>query len=350
MTLKKRFAVRTLLIITAVVALLFAWVSKPLSLYRAEQQAIKEIREAGGSVRKDRASPGKRANSKFRLQEAHWTSTFFGVDIFARVRSVDSGTKADDAALSQLGSLAGVESVTLSSPSLGEATVLQLARLPQLKFLALNGVTFPPTALSKLTENCPQLRRFYFSDGNATADYLGQLPSSIDLEYLYLEGSECDDLTMEKLQDVNSIDQLEIHRASITDEGLRYLSKHSSLQALRLVETNVGGNGLAMLGAMPKLVLVDLVGTLTDDSSMSWICGLESLRILRLAGTNVTDKGLQLLAEGKNSKLSHLTITISDQLTRPAIQQIRNAYPNCEILCQEEGIPLFFEFDQRFGQ
>lgn len=350
MTFKKKFAVRSLLIATTLVALLLAWISRPLALYRAEQQAISKILDAGGTVRKDRVSLGKRKPNpggfKLLRKEAHWTAAFLGVDIFARAQRVDSGPTANDEAFHEIYKLSGVAYVALASPHVTDATVERLTTLPLLSTLALNGVRFSPELLARLSEQCPDLDSFFFTQDNATADYLQHLPSKRAIQNLILNGKACDDQSMKQLGNVGPIKTLVIAEASITDQGLEHLASQPSLQALFLNDLNAGANGLSMLGEMPELQMLDLRNSQTNDTAIPWICGLKNLRTLRLDSTGITDDGLRQLSAGELPNLSHLTLTISDKLTRAVIRQVQEAYPGCEILCHEQGFPMFFEFNQ----
>ena len=346
-----RFAVRTLLLLTAGVALLLAWLARPLSLYRAEQAVGAKIVAAGGKLRRDRAGLGKRKYSKLLQKDPHWTASILGIDVFARVVSLRSGNEATDKDFENLEQLTNVQSVILTSQAIGDETLTRLQRLPELVFLSLDGPRFTPGKLGELLEARPTLRQLRFCNANASASYLKQLSNAREgLDYLYLEGIECDDEAIMQIKNAGSIRRLDLKKCGVTSKGLQVLNHHPELETLRITDTAVNDEGLGVVAQLPQLVMLDLASTGAGDATVAKIAQLETLRILRLAGTKVSDRGLKSLASAKIKRLQHLTLTISDSLTREAIQAVRNAYPDCEILCQEHGVPMFFEFDQRDGQ
>jgi hypothetical protein len=85
------------------------------------------------------------------------------------------------------------------------------------------------------------------------------------------------------------------HDNSITDAGVRYLSRFKKLRYLSLVGTGITDAGLADLNSLTELNWLDVSHTEVTDAGLVNLKALTALQSLNLADTAVTDAGLNNL-------------------------------------------------------
>jgi hypothetical protein len=83
---------------------------------------------------------------------------------------------------------------------------------------------------------------------------------------------------------------------SVTDAGVRYLSRLSRLRYLDLSGTGITDQGLEVLRGLPELETVSLAWTKITDSGVSNLTGCERLHKVDLQGTACGDGALRALA------------------------------------------------------
>lgn len=200
-----QYSLRTLLILTTVVAALFAWWS-----YKARQQreAVAAIENAGGSVAYD--------FQKQQLEKPpHWPAWMvdaMGVDYFASVHRVSFlGKKA--------------------SP---DSELRHLDKLPTLEELWMGGT---PTSDAGLEH----LQKFRM------------------LKVLGLGGTKITDVGLKHLANVTSLQELILGSTNVSDAGLEHLKGLTELQVLDLVSTHVTEEGVARLRqSLPRCTIMGI--------------------------------------------------------------------------------------------
>jgi hypothetical protein len=200
---------------------------------------------------------------------------------------------------------------------------------------------------------------------------LKQLPKlkAIDLEYV-----GCVDDFLEGIQGAKSLEEIRLHRAGVSDKGMRYilgfpnlkrlsfdertplsrlqtLKGNPRIESLGLYEYDASTDELAFVKSLPnlrklsleldledggeldlhglsKLEELNLGGSLATDSAMNRIKNMTTLVTLSLEGRQFTDAGLQRLNRLKSLKKLHLAFS---QVTHQGIIDLQKALPDCEV-------------------
>ena len=140
-----QYSLRTLLILTTVVAALFAWWS---DRGRQQRAAVAAIKVAGGNITYDFEAQNFSAPRRWPV----WLVNRLGVDYFAHVVMVHFGASgATNNDLKRLGSLVGLRSLDLHETSVTDAGLEQLS-LTALQFLDLRHTKVTDAGLEQLKE------------------------------------------------------------------------------------------------------------------------------------------------------------------------------------------------------
>jgi hypothetical protein len=100
-------------------------------------------------------------------------------------------------------------------------------------------------------------------------------------------------------------------------EILMMLARSTSLAHLDLSQTEVDSAGIAALGPLPKLKVLDLtLASEIDDDVMETICRMPALEAALLTGTQVTDRGARRLLELPKLRRVSLPFRISDDVAK----------------------------------
>lgn len=167
----------------------------------------------------------------------------------------------------------------LSTTIAGDATLEYVASLSNLMQLYLNG--------TQITD--PGLRHLH----------------GLSLMELGLNETRVGDEGIHHLSHMRSLRRVGLHRSKITDDGLKAVAELHALRALRLAYVSgISDRGMEYLARLSSLSFLDLCETGVGDAGLGWLCGLRSLRELNIAATEVTDTFFEKLAtsagEGKH--------------------------------------------------
>ena len=99
------------------------------------------------------------------------------------------------------------------------------------------------------------------------------------------------------------LEHLNLADASITDEGLKYISRIRKLKSLNLTGNAITDDGMAHLSGRTELRKLVLDRTRLSDAGLLHLCQLESLEELSLNGTLITDSAFPLLNKLTNLKV-----------------------------------------------
>jgi len=124
-----------------------------------------------------------------------------------------------------------------------------------------------------------------------------------DLRSIHLYGSDVDDLALESLADITSLECLVLERGTLTDNGLENLRRLPNLQLLSLNDfPNLTLEGIRkILPEMKAIRRIDLPGHLTNDQTMDFLATQPQLEMAQLEG-NITDYGLHKILSLPNLK------------------------------------------------
>src|SRR4051812_43371031 len=138
------------------------------------------------------------------------------------------------------------------------------------------------------------------------------LPSLKGLRLSSLDLSRTRVKTLEPLEGLRGLADLDLRDTQVGDPGLARLEGMADLETLSIARTHVTDRGLAHLGGLKRLRNLDLGGTAISDAGMKHLARLGGLQTLTLGGTKVSDTGLEQLkglGELELLDLSDLLIT-----------------------------------------
>lgn len=202
----------------------------------------------------------------------------------------------------------------------------------------------------------PHLRgiKYLFLDGSdVTDESLELLERMPDLRLLYLGSTAVTDVGLHHLAHLPQLEELNLHAAGIpdrdiswlaractrhdlktkvvskvTDESLKYIGRLHTVRQLGLGMTDVNGSGLIYLKSLPALEVLNLDSTLVMDKALGHLQSLPRLRVLDLSATCITDAGLEKLHGLKGLESLWLKGTnVSDA----GAARLQEALPDCKI-------------------
>ncbi|XP_010055863.2 uncharacterized protein LOC104443990 [Eucalyptus grandis] len=164
------------------------------------------------------------------------------------------------------------------------------------------------------------------------ADLRGEI--SVDAEWMaYLGGfrylrclnvADCHRITSSALWAISGMDNLkevDLSRCvKVTDAGIRHLLSISTLEKLRVSETGLTADGIALLASLSNLSVLDLGGLPVTDKALNSLQGLTKLQHLDLWGSHLTDDGVILLE--KFPRLSFLSLAWTKVTTLPYLSSL----------------------------
>ncbi|KAK3429438.1 hypothetical protein EUGRSUZ_E00859 [Eucalyptus grandis] len=164
------------------------------------------------------------------------------------------------------------------------------------------------------------------------ADLRGEI--SVDAEWMaYLGGfrylrclnvADCHRITSSALWAISGMDNLkevDLSRCvKVTDAGIRHLLSISTLEKLRVSETGLTADGIALLASLSNLSVLDLGGLPVTDKALNSLQGLTKLQHLDLWGSHLTDDGVILLE--KFPRLSFLSLAWTKVTALPYLSSL----------------------------
>lgn len=142
-------------------------------------------------------------------------------------------------------------------------------------------------------------------------------------------GSRVTDSLLAEFAGLRAIQSLNLNGTSITGIALKSIGRMQTLQTLNVSNTKIDAESFADLKPLIRLRELRMggLGSL-DDRILKTLAGFHDLQQLHVERAGVTDAAAPVLA--RLSSLEHLDIRRT-QLTGPAIDQIQNRLPRCEI-------------------
>lgn len=207
----------------------------------------------------------------------------------------------------------------------------------------------------KYLENLP-LIKLDLSSTKTTDASLSTISKIKTLKELYIQESSIQGLNhgLRTLENLKSLEALDISRLGIKNEQVNDLAKLKSLKFLRcsgnpevklsgltcfntlrnleelaMNRTHVHG-GFRVLLPLKRLKYLDLAYSDTEDSDLKAIGGMRSLEALGLNDTKITDAAMRILTASRYPKLTELSLG-SSELSEKAIDQFKAANPNCRV-------------------
>jgi hypothetical protein len=131
------------------------------------------------------------------------------------------------------------------------------------------------------------------NSGVATRDALKALGRVPTIKWLALDDADCvGDEEMKEIARLTKLERLFLARTAVTDAGLKCLSSVPNLRYLSLAGTKVTDAGLPNLECLKHLEMLELCDTAVSDSGIESLSALRSLKSLYVDGTKVTKAGV----------------------------------------------------------
>ncbi|KAI3422973.1 uncharacterized protein J3R85_011490 [Psidium guajava] len=158
---------------------------------------------------------------------------------------------------------------------------------------------------------------------------------SVDAEWMaYLGGfrylrclnvADCHRITSSALWAISGMANLKEVNLSrcvkVTDAGIRHLLSISTLEKIRVSETSLTADGIALLSSLPNLLVLDLGGLPVSDKALDSLQVLTKLQHLDLWGSDLSDKGVILLENFP--RLSFLSLAWTKVTTLPNLSSLK---------------------------
>ena len=252
-----QFRLRTLLVLTVVVALPCSWLGLEMKRAKQQRDAVAAIRRLGGNAIHDREFDVTASDdgdllvclAQINPPAPLWLRTLVGNDFFTTV-----------------------DHVTLRVEHAG-ARALSPEELHDLRDL-LDG---KPVHRARIT----------FTD--AGLEYIRCLKQ---VKKLDLSGTQVTDERLELVRGLSELQELNLSGTRVTDAALEHIVGLAALASLDLSGTDVTGASLDCLNRLPNLRVLSLDNTGVTNRAMEKLARLTQLDSLYLQNTKVTDAGL----------------------------------------------------------
>jgi len=251
-------------------AALCVWLGIQVNAARRQRDAVAAIVKAGGDVRYDYQMVVGPDGFDFDLSidppAPAWMRRIFGDDFFRNA-----------------------ECVGLTGCTISESDWKQLARLPRLRRVGLNGASI-------ISDGSKAKRRFTDSD----IDVLRSLTElrSFWLSYSDIEGSGLASLCNSKLVEIT------LYNSPVADAGLEQIGKLMTLKSVTLDSQLITDAGLQYLKTLPSLERLNLVGAPVTDAAVRHLKGLTTLNELYGVSGKITDESVAELQKAlPNTKI-----------------------------------------------
>ncbi|XP_044178850.1 protein NLRC3-like isoform X2 [Acropora millepora] len=246
-----------------------------------------------------------------------------------------------------------LSALNLGYNNIGDEGVKQLSNVlvkSQLSSLDLSSNNITDEGVQQLSNvlEDSQLSMLGLGRNNITDEGVKQLSNVLEgsqLSMLDLRGNNITDEGVQQLSNVLEVSQLSVlclGRNNITDEGVKQLSNvlvKSQLSILDLQSNYITDEGVQQLSnvlEVSQLSELFLGRNNITDEGVKQLCNVledSQLSVLTLESNNITDEGVKQLTNVlvNNQKLEFLSLSKNNQITNEAIEQLRQANPNCEV-------------------
>lgn len=325
-----QISIRTLLILTTLVAVFLAYFIRIRQRVHEQQMALARIAELGG---KTTFQPTSRVGP--------WLRKTVGEEYFREVAAVDlDKSLVTDADLKVVGRIRGMKSLILSGFSSD-------SRLYRRKGPPHNPSLLPSQISNRGVQGLgpqPTLEIAKFSHVPVADDGMETISLWTRLLVLELEDTQVTSIGVQQLEKLVRLKSLNLTGTRIDDQAVPTLCRMASLQELDLSNTAVSGEGLLQLRTqLPACKLsgklVDFPNGIDPDAqSMRWkeitramwaLGRRGELKLFVLAGTSVTDSHLEDLDRLENVDVIDLRRT---KVTAAGIDTLQRALPKCKII------------------
>jgi hypothetical protein len=272
-------SVRALMVLVLVVGGLLGWT---INRARRQQRTVAWIVKSGGSVTYDDRNWYRDFDLEFRGSYPYpdkvswapeWLVDRIGIDYFHRVVRVVFQPQSDEhaaAAVNALKEIGPPRDLTLHGPLFVDRFVRRLDELNGIEGLRLVSLPF------RLTDKA----------------WLASLARLRQLRFLAIVGSEFGDDGLKAITALKQLECLELSYARITDSGLAHLESLPRLKTLVLGPSHLSPAGLRRLHGLSRLDSLTIGDSRLVESGLKELKSLRRLKRLGLEGTPISDAGL----------------------------------------------------------
>ncbi|MGI8978294.1 MAG: hypothetical protein ACR2FY_03620 [Pirellulaceae bacterium] len=325
-----QISIRTLLILTTLVAIGLAYFNRIRQHVQEQKIAAARIESLGG-----------KATIRLTSRVWLWLRKAAGDEYFQEVVAVDlDKSLVTDADLELVGKLHGMKSLALRGVEL-HASYPSTFRLPHNPKLQPSQIT---SAGIQHLGSQKKLERVWLNNTRITDDALATIALWPQLKTLDLHATKVTSRGVQRLEKLERLEELTLDGTKIDDDVVPTLCQMPSLRSLRLHYTAISGEGLLRLReALPACEVrgadLDLsAGIDPDPESMRWkeitrrmwtLGRNGQLKLLILAGTAVSDSHLKDLDRLENTDVIDLRRT---KVTKAGVESLQRALPKCKVL------------------
>lgn len=331
-----RFRLRTLLVLTGVVALPCAYLGKHLVRQAIERPIVNRIAAAGGQVAYDyQIDPATNLHMLSRKPPGpKFVRSLFGDNVFASVRVVwFLNSTATDVDLADLHKFTALKEVALEGDKFTDRAINYLLDIHQLTGVNLTDTAVSPVGFVRLAAQ-DRLKNLTLMGTNASGPYIEQLPRFRSLKHLQIIDSNASNDSIRSIGKLKRLETLDLMRSpTISDDGIATLHPLDNLIQLRLIGMGITDDGIRPLASLTKLESMDIRMTQITDSSIPVLVGFQNLKWLVIDHTQITNTGLLKLASALN--LNHIEFSLGNGITLEGAREFQRAAPNCLINCTE---------------
>jgi internalin A len=238
---------------------------------------------------------------------------------FPQLRKVALPPMSTDKTLACLAAWPELQTLTVSSPRVGDDSLKAICSVTQLRTLNLRGTSITARGIGELKKlehleelippngDLPMLQALHAAKLIHLLVRRGVQGSRLDL------GGKDANAALELIDTQHNIGTIVLDRSRITTAGLQHLAKIKSLEEISLNFAKVDGAELKQLAALPKLRHLKLHYGELDDRAGEGLASLGSLRELELNYTKVTPAIIpKLLSMGGLTHLRVPSETLND--------------------------------------
>lgn len=222
--------------------------------------------------------------------------------------------------------LSCLKSIDFSTSQFNERTFHPSVDLGELVEVRLDFLKIGDHEL-RLLRGLRSLRTVWLTGTSITDGGMREFQQFPVIANLVLKNTAITDQGLANMGDIPTLQILNLP-AQITDSGLGYLKCCQSLRRLDLSFTKVTDEGLARLRDLPALSELYLNDTGITDGALQHLVPLKNLRLLFLSGTKISDAGLSALEQ--MTFLEHIELR-DTQATEIGIARLRGRLPECAI-------------------
>jgi hypothetical protein len=265
----------------------------------------------------------------------------------ALVRSLDQlvpNVEVVDADLAHIARLPYLRLLSLpaDSPLLTEASLLSLAGAPRLETLEIYNAPVTDAWLAHL-EGMRRLSSLmlgyvtaHSDNGNmiaVTGEGLRHLTRLSSLTELAIHSSALTSNGLERLGKLRQLKRLKLKGRSITDDDLRFLAPLANLEQLEIAGSSINGTGFRHLAGLSRVTNFSVESSNITDAAIPFLAQLPALRSVSVYGTRVTASGLEGFRAAPRLKYMALIPAVTGDTKR-----LKRSLPGCNVLNGGTGL------------